>query len=85
MNSLLVEHGVWMPFSGRTTHLKEMLLRIKKKKAHSFILLSLSNEVISKLASEDTTKIYNFNRGLLVEDVITSGKKKNIRGFRNLY
>jgi len=54
MRALLKEQGIWAPLSGRPSNLEASVLEQQEEKAHSLILLSLSNEVLYKVAEEQT-------------------------------
>ncbi|XP_025982149.1 uncharacterized protein LOC114391650 [Glycine soja] len=54
MRALLKEQGIWAPLSSRSSNLEASVLEQQEEKAHSLILLSLSDKVLYKVAEEQT-------------------------------
>ena len=54
MRALLKEQRVWAPLSGQPTNLNKEDLAEQEEKAHSLILLSLSDEVLYEVVEEQT-------------------------------
>ena len=54
MRALLKEQGVWAPLSGQTSKAGKEVALQSEEKAHSLILLSLSDEVLYEVSDEET-------------------------------